>query len=221
MSNDTDYKIKIRGKTSAIDEALNYLDSKFQSWQDYQNKGITCPEAMKLTGATKPAEVVSWGFTVEKKTTKPKAETEVILTSWANENHFGNIWISGGEGELSCLLKKFPNLKISATFIDSYGRGRCVESSFDKEYARANESEAGNSSMKIMKKRELSGRQKKSNYRSFILEFTKWANEVGGLDKVLAWPETRLIRFLEDTAQIAHFRESIECKLENSNSSSE
>jgi hypothetical protein len=75
--------------------------------------------------------------------------------------------------------------------------------------------------MKIIKKRELSGRQKKSNYQSFILEFTKWANEVGGLDKVLAWPETRLIRFLEDTAQIAHFRESIECKLENSNSSSE
>jgi hypothetical protein len=40
MSNDTNYKIKIRGKTSNVDEALTYLDLKFQRWQDYQNKGV-------------------------------------------------------------------------------------------------------------------------------------------------------------------------------------
>ena len=47
MSNDTNYKIKIRGKTSNVDEALTYLDLKFQRWQDYQNKGITCRQTNK------------------------------------------------------------------------------------------------------------------------------------------------------------------------------
>ena len=134
MSNDTNYKIKIRGKTSIVNEALSYLELKFKSWQDYQNKGLTCEQVMKLLGAKKHAEVSTWGFNFERKTIKPKDETEAVLTSWANENHFGNIWISGSEGELSCLLNKFPNLKISATFSDDYGRGKCNSPEFIKDY---------------------------------------------------------------------------------------
>ena len=217
MSNDTNYKIKIRGKTSKVDEALTYLDLKFQRWQDYQNKGVKYTRAMKFIGATKPAEVVSWGFCVEKKTMKPKGETEAVLTSWANENS-GNIWISGGEGELACLFHKFPDIKITATFSDDYGRGTCVGPDFDK----ARNESATRKDKTVQSKTKRADRASGTlNYKSIILDFTKWANDIGGLNKVLAWPESRLIRFLEDTAQIAHFRECIECKLENLNSSPE
>ena len=57
-------------------------------------------------------------------------------TSWANENGFGNVRISGPDGELADLSKKFSDLQIKARFRAEYGHGTCdPEDGFTKEYA--------------------------------------------------------------------------------------
>ena len=143
MSNDTNYKIRIRGDVAVLDSVLKYLHIKHQRWEKWQSRNskltgakrkAAFDKAMKADGAAKVADFVSWGFCVEKVVKKTKKEAEALLTSWANENSLGNVWISGAEGELACLLKKYPDIKIAAKFDDDYGRGKCIGPAFQKDY---------------------------------------------------------------------------------------
>jgi len=87
---------------------------------------------MKAKGALIPAEVVSWGFAVEKEK-KQGADLMVELSSFANENQ-GNVWVSGCEGELKSTQSLFPEVEIKAIFKDEYGQGYCLSPKFEKNY---------------------------------------------------------------------------------------
>ena len=106
MSNDTNYKIRIRGDVAVLDSVLKYLHIKHQRWEKWQSRNS------KLTGA------------------KRKAALDKAMKA----DGLGNVWISGAEGELACLLKKYPDIKIAAKFDDDYGRGKLYGPAFEKDY---------------------------------------------------------------------------------------
>ena len=107
-----------------------YLEDKKSRWDNRGEK--TAEDLLKESGLEKGAEVVSWGFIFGK--IKNNGDSfSVEVTSWANENGLGNIWISGSEGELYFLLKKFPELDVSGSFKAEYGKGSVYGSELDYE----------------------------------------------------------------------------------------
>jgi len=145
MSNDTNYKIKIKGPTKKVDCLLDYLSIKHELWQKCERKlsklsgkkyEAAFKQAMKQAGAKKHADFVSWGFMPEKQAKKPAGQAQVELSAWANENSLGNVWISGKDGELACLQARFPDISIQAKFDDEYGKGACNQPEFEKDYTK-------------------------------------------------------------------------------------
>jgi len=121
MSNDITYSLTFRAaKRKTLLEVKRYLADKKDRWD---NRGRKTAEAlMKETGLKHAAEVVSWGFDFGR-IEKDGGGYAVEVSSWANENSLGNIWISGEQGELHFLLRDFPDLEISGTYRGSYTRG--------------------------------------------------------------------------------------------------
>ncbi len=121
MSNDVNYNLVFTApKKALLLHVKSYLEDKKSRWDRRGEK--TAADLLKETGLKNVAEVVSWGFEFGK-IKKTGDSFSVEVTSWANENCFGNIWISGPEGELHFLKEKFPELEIGGTFRDDYGRG--------------------------------------------------------------------------------------------------
>jgi hypothetical protein len=121
MSNDITYSLTFRAaKRRTLLEVKRYLADKMDRWD---NRGRKTAEAlMKETGLKHAAEVVSWGFDFGR-IEKDGGGCAVEVSSWANENSLGNIWISGEQGELHFLLRDFPDLEIFGSYRGSYSSG--------------------------------------------------------------------------------------------------
>ncbi len=122
MSNDINYDLRFRSdKRSTLTQVKDYLTEKKRQWDGRGSK--TAKDLLKEAGLKHPAEVVTWGFefgSIRKQADGPYAAD---VSSWANENSLGNIWISGEEGELRFLMDKFPGLAIEGEFDGEYGGG--------------------------------------------------------------------------------------------------
>jgi formylglycine-generating enzyme required for sulfatase activity len=131
MSNDISYNlIFTASKKVLLMQVKSYLEDKKSRWDNRGEK--TAAELLKETGLQNAAEVVCWGFDFGK-IQQSGDSFSVEVTSWANENSLGNIWISGSEGELHFLLEKFPELEISGSFKGEFGRGAVYGSELDYE----------------------------------------------------------------------------------------
>ena len=137
MSNDTDFSIKLRGKITDVDAAVKYMEVKKTRWDYYKRTYMENPAAVlkKELGEESAGAVVCWGIDFDSvKYHKDGRLASVKGASWANENGFGNVWISGPEGELAALAKKIPDRQIKAKFKDEYGNGYCEPDDFTKVY---------------------------------------------------------------------------------------
>jgi hypothetical protein len=131
MSNDISYNLVFTTpKKAQLLQVKSYLEDKKSRWDNRGEK--TAADLLQETGLKNAAEVVCWGFEFGKIEQKGDSFS-VEVTSWANENSLGNIWISGSEGELHFLLEKFPELEISGSFEGEFGRGSVYGSELDYE----------------------------------------------------------------------------------------
>jgi hypothetical protein len=65
----------------------------------------------------------SWRLDVDDVRRNVDSGYSVRLYGWANENSFGNIWITGEEGELCDLARKFPSIEIDGWYRDEHSYG--------------------------------------------------------------------------------------------------
>ena len=115
MSNDTDYQLEFSHDSfEYLGEVLRYLQTKKERSDKAKEAGKGSAELMAELGLQNPNEVVSWGFEVTGVT--------VRVRSWVNEN-VSNLPISGDDGELADLQRKFPELEITGTYQDEYTYG--------------------------------------------------------------------------------------------------
>ena len=127
MSNDISYNLVFEAPQKVLlMQVKSFLEDKKSRWDNRGEK--TAADLLKETGLKHGAEIVTWGFEFGKIQENNGGSFSVEVTSWANENSLGNIWISGPEGELHFLMEKFPELEISGSFVGAYGRG-CVDGS--------------------------------------------------------------------------------------------
>lgn len=122
MSNDINYDLKFRSdKRSTLTQVKDYLTEKKRQWDGRGSK--TAGDLLKEAGLKHPAEVVTWGFEFGSIRKQADGTYSADVSSWANENSLGNIWISGDKGELKFLLDRFPGLTIAGEFDGDYGKG--------------------------------------------------------------------------------------------------
>lgn len=120
MSNDIDYKLRFfADDRDTLEQVKDYLAQKLLRWQSRGDK--TSRDLMKEFDLEHPAEVVCWGFEFGA-IFKTECGYGVEVTTWANENS-RNVPVSGSDGELYYLLKKFPELEIDGTFQGEFYSG--------------------------------------------------------------------------------------------------
>ena len=109
MSNDINYDLRFRSdKRSTLTQVKDYLTEKKRQWDGRGSK--TAKDLLKEAGLKHPAEVVAWGFEFGSIRKQADGTYSADVSSWANENSLGNVWISGDKGELKFLLDRFPGL---------------------------------------------------------------------------------------------------------------
>jgi hypothetical protein len=115
MSNDINYDLRFRSdKRSTLTQVKDYLTEKKRQWDGRGSK--TAKDLLKEAGLKHPAEVVTWGFEFGSIRKQADGTYSADVSSWANENSLGNVWISGDKGELKFLLDRFPGLTIDGEF---------------------------------------------------------------------------------------------------------
>jgi hypothetical protein len=142
MSNDTNYQVVIKGGSDVIDRLLNFLEEKktrYEAWQKItqglspQERQESLTAALKEHGLNNYSDFVTWGFNLEERQDFKKNMSGIALSAWANENS-QNCSISGEEGELAGLYRKFPNLEFrGALYSDEYSEGICLPPNFEKQ----------------------------------------------------------------------------------------
>ena len=96
MSNDTDVYVTLTsGNETVLLAAVAYLRNKDRTWR------------LDVDDVRKNGD---WSYSVR-------------LYGWANENSFGNYHITGSEGEMGDLARKFPNVEIDGWYRDEYSSG--------------------------------------------------------------------------------------------------
>ena len=123
MSNDTDFKLKFSCPTlEQLEHVLAYLNFKKRRWDSWKARGGLSSELEARVGAQSAATVVSWGFDIQSEiqVTRRSGRASVVATAWANQN-FGNIHISGDDGEIADLRRRFSFLRIKGRYKDEYG----------------------------------------------------------------------------------------------------
>ncbi len=122
MSNDINYDLRFRSdKRSTLTQVKDYLTEKKRQWDGRGSK--TAKDLLKEAGLKHPAQVVTWGFEFGSIRKQADGTYSADVSSWANENSLGNVWISGDKGELKFLLDRFPGLTIGGEFDGDYGKG--------------------------------------------------------------------------------------------------
>ena len=138
MSNDTGFLLDFcHSEKSYLIDVKVYLEQKKKRWKEFENSNIPVSELMVKLGVEYPNELVSWGFDFDEIL---KSEDGFVLSAhtWANQNA-SNTHISGEDGELADLLRKFPELIIKGTYRDEYGSGRVTQYEQIEERTREEE----------------------------------------------------------------------------------
>lgn len=123
MSNDTDFKLKFSCPTlEQLEHVLAYLDFKIERWRSWQAREGLTSELEARVGAQSAATVVSWGFGIQSEIqiTPRSGRASVMATAWANQNG-RNVYISGDDGEIADLRRRFSFLRIKGRYKDEYG----------------------------------------------------------------------------------------------------
>ena len=128
MSNDTDFKIEFSCPTrDQLDHVLQYLVFKKSRWDSWQQRGGSSTELLARVGSKSYATIVSWGFNLTSEIEEDAhGRASVKATAWANQNSLGNVWISGEDGEIEDLRRRFSFLTIEGTYKDEYGNSEDV-----------------------------------------------------------------------------------------------
>jgi hypothetical protein len=96
MSNDTDvFAVISSSSLIELHKALSYLANKDRTWR------LSLDQIKKSSSN----------------------EWSVRISGWANENSFGNIWITGSSGEIADLKMKFPQIEVEGWYKDEYSSG--------------------------------------------------------------------------------------------------
>jgi hypothetical protein len=121
MSNDISYNLTFSAADKTmLQEIKDFLQHKKECWDLRGTKSAR--QLVKELGLQHPAEVVTWGFEFGKIQKGDDGSHLMQASSWANENS-SNVPVSGEEGELYFLMKRFPSLSISGKFQGEYGKG--------------------------------------------------------------------------------------------------
>jgi hypothetical protein len=140
MSNDTNYKIIIKGGTGKIDRLLRFIEDKKTRYEEWRKLTQSlspqemqeCLQAeLKKHRLRRDADFVTWGFNLEERQDF-KTKSKIVLNAWANENS-QNSAISGWGGELAGLYREFPYLEYSVEYNDEYSEGICLPPKFEKQ----------------------------------------------------------------------------------------
>ena len=121
MSNDTNFKLTFSCPTrEQLDHVLAYIQFKKERYDFWQRKKQKITQLKQRVGTDSNAAVVSWGFDFEDGIYHDdEGYARVNATAWANQNSW-NVWISGSEGELVDLVRRFTFLEISGELEDEY-----------------------------------------------------------------------------------------------------
>jgi hypothetical protein len=127
MSNDTNFKLTFSCPTrEQLEHVLTYLQFKKERWDFWQSRNESSGQLMQRIGAKDPAAVVSWGFNLEGDiSVDDEGCASIDATAWANQNG-RNVWISGEEGELADLVRRFSFLEISGELEDEYNNEESI-----------------------------------------------------------------------------------------------
>lgn len=129
MSNDTDFTLTLTCPSrEKLEYVLAYLQFKKRRWDFWQRQEGRSKDLLKRVGGRNPAAVVAWGFNLDDEISVDEDGcASVSGTAWANQNSLGNVWISGDDGELVDLVKRFAFLDISGEMKDEYGNRNSIE----------------------------------------------------------------------------------------------
>ena len=120
MSNDTDiFAVLTSSSLLELHEALSYLANKDRTWR-------LSLDQIKKTSSN---------------------EWSVRISGWANENSFGNIWITGSNGEIADLKRKFPQIEVEGWYKDEYSSGPLYDG--EKSYEDDLSEDEGNNSLVV------------------------------------------------------------------------
>lgn len=121
MSNDTNFKLTFSCPTrEQLEHVLAYIQFKKNRWDFWQSTKQNSAQLVERVGGQNPAAVVSWGFGFEDEiNVDDEGCASIDATAWANQNS-RNVWISGEEGELVDLVRRFSFLEISGELEDQY-----------------------------------------------------------------------------------------------------
>lgn len=126
MSMDTNFKLTFSCPTrEQLDHVLAYIQFKKERY-DFWRGGGEITQLKQRVGTDSNAAVVSWGFDFEDNIYhNDEGYARVNATAWANENSW-NVWISGSEGELVDLVRRFTFLEISGELETEYGHEETI-----------------------------------------------------------------------------------------------
>lgn len=128
MSNDTDFTLTLTCPSrEKLEHVLAYLQMKKRRWDYWERQEGRSKDLLKRVGGRNAAAVVAWGFDLDDEISVDEDGcASVAGTAWANQNS-RNVWISGDEGELVDLVKRFAFLDISGEMKDEYGNRNSIE----------------------------------------------------------------------------------------------
>lgn len=120
MSNDTDvFAVISSSSLLELHKALSYLANKDRTWR------LSLDQIKKSSSN----------------------EWSVRISGWANENSFGNIWITGSSGEIADLKMKFPQIEVEGWYKDEYSSGPLYDG--EKSYENDLSEDEGNNFLVI------------------------------------------------------------------------
>jgi hypothetical protein len=128
MSNDTDFTLALScPDRKKLEYVLQYVQFKKRRWDFWQRREGRSRELLNRVGGHNAAAVVAWGLNSDSDITVDEDGcASISCTAWANQNSLGNVWISGDDGELVDLVKRFAFLDISGEMKDEYGNQNSI-----------------------------------------------------------------------------------------------
>lgn len=121
MSNDTDVFVTLRSNSRInLLAAAAYLRNKDRTWR------LTIDEVRKIG-----------------------CNHSVRIYGWANENSLGNYWITGEDGEMGDLARKFPDVEIDGWYSDEYTKGSLYGGSKSQEFSHDEDGEGRTAQVRV------------------------------------------------------------------------
>jgi len=122
----------------------------------------------------------TWGLDIDDVRAKEDLGYSVRLYGWANENSLGNYHITGDEGEMGDLSRKFPEIEINGWYKDAYSYGSLYGGVKSYESSYGEDGEGKSISIEVGSFRKI-----KIDLSSAMSLFSSTFNRIGHL----AWLE--------------------------------